>query len=124
MFLLRSASNDRDWSPDQAVLPWADIDCERITVHNIRLCTYRSTHDYDVAYYDRTFDLALLRSVDCSTPGGLRDFTLLYLAASCGLRSGELVRLTLDAERLSERVGRIPAVLLANAACSGAGLPR
>ena len=40
--------------------------------------------------------LALLRSVDRSTPGGLRDFTLLYLAASYGLRSGELVRLTLD----------------------------
>ena len=39
---------------------------------------------------------ALLRSVDRSNPGGLRDFTLLYLAASYGLRSGELVRLTLD----------------------------
>jgi integrase/recombinase XerD len=39
---------------------------------------------------------ALLRSVDCSNPGGLRDFTLLYLAACYGLRSGELVRLTLD----------------------------
>ena len=39
---------------------------------------------------------ALLRSVDCSNSGGLRDFTLLYLAASFGLRSGELVRLTLD----------------------------
>lgn len=40
--------------------------------------------------------LALLRSVDCSNPGGLRDFTLLYLAACYGLRSGELVHLTLD----------------------------
>jgi site-specific recombinase XerD len=40
--------------------------------------------------------LALLRSIDCSTPQGLRDFTLLHLAASYGLRSGELVRLTLD----------------------------
>jgi site-specific recombinase XerD len=40
--------------------------------------------------------LALLRSIDGSTPGGLRDFTLLYLAARYGLRSGELVRLTLD----------------------------
>ena len=39
---------------------------------------------------------SLLRSVDCSNPGGLRDFTLLYLAACYGLRSGELVRLTLD----------------------------
>lgn len=40
--------------------------------------------------------LALLRSIDGSTPGGLRDFTLLYLAASYGLRSGEVVRLTMD----------------------------
>ena len=40
--------------------------------------------------------IALLRSIDCSTPVGLRDFTLLYLAANYGLRSGEVVRLTLD----------------------------
>ena len=40
--------------------------------------------------------VALLRSIDRSTPAGLRDFTLLYLAARYGLRSGELVRLTLD----------------------------
>lgn len=39
---------------------------------------------------------ALLRSIDQSTPGGLRDFTVLYLATRYGLRSGELVRLTLD----------------------------
>jgi site-specific recombinase XerD len=38
----------------------------------------------------------LLRSIDCSTSHGLRDFTLLYLAASYGLRSCEVVRLTLD----------------------------
>ena len=40
--------------------------------------------------------VALLRSVDQSDPGGLRDFTLLYLAARYGLRSGELVALRLD----------------------------
>jgi integrase/recombinase XerD len=39
---------------------------------------------------------ALLRSIDQTTPGGLRDFTLLYLAAHYGLRSSELVRLKLD----------------------------
>jgi integrase/recombinase XerD len=39
---------------------------------------------------------ALLGSIDRSEPFGLRDFTLLYLAATYGLRSGELVRLTLD----------------------------
>jgi integrase/recombinase XerD len=40
--------------------------------------------------------VALLRSINRSNPGGLRDFTILYLAARYGLRSGELVRLTLD----------------------------
>ena len=39
---------------------------------------------------------ALLHSIDRSEPFGLRDFTMLYLAAAYGLRSGELVRLTLD----------------------------
>jgi integrase/recombinase XerD len=40
--------------------------------------------------------VALLRSIDRSEAYGLRDFTILYLAARYGLRSGELVRLTLD----------------------------
>jgi site-specific recombinase XerD len=39
---------------------------------------------------------ALIQSIDRSEPIGRRDFTLLYLAAAYGLRSGELVRLTLD----------------------------
>lgn len=39
---------------------------------------------------------AFLQSIDRSQPFGRRDFTLLYLAAAYGLRSGELVRLTLD----------------------------
>lgn len=37
-----------------------------------------------------------IESIDRSTPYGRRDFTLLYLAAAYGLRSSELVRLTLD----------------------------
>ena len=39
---------------------------------------------------------AFLQSINRSQPFGCRDFTLLYLAAAFGLRSGELVRLTLD----------------------------
>jgi site-specific recombinase XerD len=39
---------------------------------------------------------ALLGSIDRSEPFGMRDFTLLYLAAAYGLRSSELIRLTLD----------------------------
>lgn len=38
----------------------------------------------------------LLRSIDRSDPVGLRDFTVLYLAAHYGLRSGELMNLKLE----------------------------
>ena len=39
---------------------------------------------------------ALLRSIDRSDAHGLRDFTIIYMAAAYGLRSSELVRLTLE----------------------------
>jgi integrase len=47
---------------------------------------------------------ALLYSIDRSTVQGLRDFSLLYLAAAYGLRSSELVHLTLDDLDWRERV--------------------
>jgi hypothetical protein len=57
-------SNNRDWLPDVAVLPYADIAGNRVVIHNIRNCDYRTETDYDVHYYDRTFDLDALRTVD------------------------------------------------------------
>ncbi len=57
-------SNDRDWSLDQAVLPSAEINENLVTIHNIRNFTYASTTSYTPAYYDRTFDLEKIRSVD------------------------------------------------------------
>ncbi len=58
------ASNDRHWQPDLAVLPWAEVSGNRVTVHNIRLCDYRGERDFDVHHYDRTFDLDTLRAAD------------------------------------------------------------
>jgi hypothetical protein len=57
-------SNDRDWAPEVAVLPYATLDGERVTVHNIRNFDYRTETDFTPAYYDRTFDLQRLDRVD------------------------------------------------------------
>ncbi len=57
-------SNDRHWQPDVAVLPSAEVDGHRVTVHRIRNCEYRTPTDFDVRHYDRTFDLDDLRAVD------------------------------------------------------------
>ena len=57
-------SNNRDWLPDVAALPYADIAGNQANIHNIRNCDYRTETDFDVHYYDKTFDLDKLRSVD------------------------------------------------------------
>jgi hypothetical protein len=53
-------SNDRDWQPEVAVLPFATIDGDLVTVHNIRNFDYRTETDFTPAYYDRNFDLRRL----------------------------------------------------------------
>jgi len=57
-------SNDRDWQADVALLPHAAIDGDRVTVYNIRNCDYRTETDYTVRYYNKTFDLSKLDSID------------------------------------------------------------
>jgi hypothetical protein len=60
-------TNDRDWQTDLAVLAYATVDGDKVTVHNIRNFDYRSETDYTPAYYDKTFNLRELRSVDIVT---------------------------------------------------------
>jgi Domain of unknown function (DUF4105) len=57
-------SNHRDWLPDVAVLPFADITGNQVTIHNIRNCDYRTETNFDVHYYDKTFNLDAFRAVD------------------------------------------------------------
>jgi hypothetical protein len=57
-------SNDRDWQTDVAVLPYATIAGDLVTVHRIRNFDYRSETDYAPRYYDKTFDLRQLVSVE------------------------------------------------------------
>jgi len=63
-FLGLQPSNDRDWQTNVAVLPYATIDGDLVTVHNIRNFAYRSETDYTPAYYDKRFDLKKLEGVD------------------------------------------------------------
>jgi hypothetical protein len=57
-------SNNRDWLPDVAGLPYADINGNQVVIHNIRNCDYRTETNFTVQYYDKTYDLAALRTVD------------------------------------------------------------
>jgi len=61
--LIVRPSLNREWSRDQAILSTALFDGDLVTVKNIRNIHYRTTTDYDVRHYDKTFDLDKLNSV-------------------------------------------------------------
>jgi hypothetical protein len=63
-FYAQSASHERDWVPEVSVLPWAEIDGDRVTLHNIRSCDYRSESDFDLRHRSDTFDLSRMTGVD------------------------------------------------------------
>jgi hypothetical protein len=65
-FLFIPASNQRNWRPDVAVLPHAEVKGDKVTIHNMRYCDYRTETNYTVRHYDKTFDLTKLRTVDVS----------------------------------------------------------
>jgi Domain of unknown function (DUF4105) len=57
-------SNDRDWQPDVARLPRAQLDGNILTVENVRDFVYRSETDYDARWVTRKYDLAKLEHLD------------------------------------------------------------
>lgn len=57
-------SNDRNWNSDQKILGYYEMEGDIIKVYNIRNFTYRTTTDYDINYYNKTFNLNELQGVD------------------------------------------------------------
>ena len=57
-------SNDRVWDPTVAVQPSVSVNGDLVTIRNIRNFEYRTATDFTPRYYDKTFDLDKLQSVD------------------------------------------------------------
>ena len=56
--------NDRAWQPDVARPPYAEVDGDRLTIHNVRNFDYRSETDFTERWETRTYDLANLDRLD------------------------------------------------------------
>jgi hypothetical protein len=50
--------------PPEVTMPYAEINGNAITVHNVRNCEYRTREDFDVHYETRTYDLQDLETCD------------------------------------------------------------
>ncbi|MEM9354501.1 MAG: DUF4105 domain-containing protein [Planctomycetota bacterium] len=57
-------SNNRNWIPEQAVLPTAEIVGDTVAVRNVRNCQWFSEDFYVPEFEDRTYKLSELESVD------------------------------------------------------------
>ncbi len=57
-------TNDADWQPDVAQLPYAEINGDMVTLHNVRNTDYRTLTDYTPRWESRKVDLSKITGVD------------------------------------------------------------
>jgi uncharacterized protein DUF4105 len=58
--------NDRQWQADVSQAPWAEFHGDSVTIHNFRLCNYRTESDYTCAWLTKEVKLSDVRGVDLS----------------------------------------------------------
>jgi Domain of unknown function (DUF4105) len=91
-------SNDRDWQADVARLPWATVEGDRVTLHDIRNFDYHSELDYTPAYYDETFDLRELDEVDLISVYWMGD-AIAHVMLSFGFGGREFVTISIETRK-------------------------
>ena len=64
LWLQIPALNDRDWQPEVALTPYATMNGDIVTIHNVRNFNYRTEPDFDPRWENRTYDLNDLDSAD------------------------------------------------------------
>lgn len=90
-------SNYRTWIPAQSVLAAAELRGDSLTVRNVRNCQYLTADDYVVRYYDKTYDLRKLRTVDFVTVPFQESPTLAHTMLSFGFDGGDFVSVSVEA---------------------------
>ena len=88
-------SNQRQWAPEVAVLGSATVNGNLVTIKNIRNFDYHSESDFTPRYYDKTFDLDKLQSVDliCVYWGSS---AIAHLIASFGFGGNDFVAFSIE----------------------------
>src|SRR5580704_14190847 len=63
-WLTLKPTNDADWQPNSNRVAWAEIDGDRVTIHNLRNCEERTETEYANCWSDRTLYLSQIRAAD------------------------------------------------------------
>jgi hypothetical protein len=63
-WLTLQPGNTRAWQPDVAQEPWASVEGDTVTLHNVRNCDYRTETDYTPRWETRTVRLSQITGMD------------------------------------------------------------
>src|SRR5437867_334093 len=63
-WLTLKPSNDRAWQPDVSQTAWAEINGDKVTIHNVRNCDYRTDTDFTPHWETRTVRLLQITGMD------------------------------------------------------------
>jgi len=94
-------ANQRAWSADLAVLPYAHFEGSRVTVHNVRDFVYQNDEEFVVNYLDEQFDLDQIETVDFVVVPFNDAPSLAHTMLSFGIRDGRYLGVSVEA-RLEE----------------------
>jgi len=89
-------SNDRDWLPSVAKLPYAVSKGNKLDIYNIRNFDYRTEHDFSENYYDKSYNLDELESMDFLLSywgGGTR---VAHTILSFGFKNGDYLAVSAE----------------------------
>ncbi|MDR0335465.1 MAG: DUF4105 domain-containing protein [Planctomycetaceae bacterium] len=92
-----SPSNDRKWSQNHAVLQTAEWNGDRVTVHNIRYSKYETAEQYTTRYYNATFDLNDIRTIDLVVVPFRGIPRLAHVESSFGFADGRHLGMSIEA---------------------------
>ncbi len=97
--LVRRPSLNRNWSPDQALMPRVDfLAGNRMLIKDIRNINYRTTRDYDLDFYDKEIALddvetAWLVISPFGAPG------IAHAFLSFGIKDGTFIAVSIEVRR-------------------------
>jgi hypothetical protein len=91
-------SQDRDWAPEYAKLTHATINGDLVTLHNVRNYDYRTETDFTPRYYDKTFDLRQLDSVDVIAAYWMGD-AIAHIFLSFGFAGKDFLAISIETRR-------------------------
>ena len=89
-------SHDRKWMASVAKLPVASIKGNEVRIKNIRNFDYRTEKDFTIRYYDKTFDLNEIRTVDFALSHWDNMEAVAHSIISFGFNNGEYLAISVE----------------------------